>query len=120
MKTPLFVYGTLKRGGMNHRYLQRETFVAEAKLAPGFRLYDVGGYPGLVPDANATYPISGELWEVSDAGLAELDRFEGVPEGLYRREAVQLEGAHKGVAAQCYIYARSVAGLQDLGDAWRE
>jgi gamma-glutamylaminecyclotransferase len=120
MSTLLFVYGTLKRGGMNHAQLASEKFIATAQTQPGYRLYDVGSFPGLVPDATAQHSIAGELWEVSDAGLARLDCFEGVAENLFTREAIPLAPPFDHRAAQGYIYARSVAGLKDLGTEWRE
>lgn len=120
MSTLLFVYGTLKRGGVNHGQLAGEKFVAPAQARPGYRLYDVGGFPGLVPDPAATFSLAGELWEVSDTALARLDAFEGVPEGLYRREPLPLAPPFEHRRAEGYIYARSVAGLPDLGAEWRE
>lgn len=120
MSTLLFVYGTLKRGGMNHAQLASEKFVAPAQTRPGYRLYDVGGFPGLVPDATAPYPIAGELWEVSDTALARLDRFEGVAENLYTRALIPLAPPFAHHAVQGYLYARPIAGLKDLGAEWRE
>lgn len=120
MSTLLFVYGTLKRGGMNHAFLAGETFVAEARLPPGYRMFDVGGFPGLVPDPAARHSIVGELWAVTASGLSQLDRFEGVFENLYRRENVLLAAPPEHPTAQCYVYARSVAGLRDIGAEWRE
>jgi gamma-glutamylcyclotransferase (GGCT)/AIG2-like uncharacterized protein YtfP len=120
MSTLLFVYGTLKRGGKNHAHLASEKFLAPAQALPGYRLYDVGGFPGLVPDATAPFSIAGELWEVSDAALARLDAFEGVDEILYRRETIPLAPPFEKTAAQGYLYARPVAGLKDLGAEWRE
>ena len=38
--TLVFVYGTLKRGGENHRWIAQQQFVAEASTAPLYRLYD--------------------------------------------------------------------------------
>lgn len=120
MNTLLFVYGTLKRGCVNHAFLAAQTFVAPARLRAGYRMFDVGGFPGIVPDAGAQHEISGELWSVTAAGLAELDRFEGVWEDLYRRELVPLAAPAEHPTAHCYLYARSVAGRRELGAEWRE
>jgi gamma-glutamylaminecyclotransferase len=120
MTHPLFVYGTLKRGGSNHRFLAGEKFVAEARLRSGYRMFDVGGHPGLVPDPSATYEIEGELWSVSDSALATLDDFEGVAENLYRRELLPLAVPTGSATANCYLYARAVTGLRDVGACWRE
>jgi gamma-glutamylcyclotransferase (GGCT)/AIG2-like uncharacterized protein YtfP len=45
----LFVYGTLKRGGSRHSLLKDCPFLGHA-LAKGFALYDLGAYPGMVPE----------------------------------------------------------------------
>ncbi|MFO1450792.1 MAG: gamma-glutamylcyclotransferase family protein [Opitutaceae bacterium] len=114
----LFVYGTLKRGCRSHHHLARHRFVAEAVTGPGFRLYRLDGYPGLVKDATATQGITGELWEVDDAGLAELDAFEGLAEGLYRRELVALFTPPGFGEAFAYVYARGVTGRPEIGPSW--
>ena len=49
----IFVYGTLKRGGHNHHFIYRQTFAGPAHTTPGFTLFDLGGYPGLVADIEA-------------------------------------------------------------------
>ena len=115
----LFVYGTLKRGGANHGQMAGQRFVAEARTIPGYRLFDVGGYPGLVVLPADREGVTGEIWLVSPAALLRLDRFEGVSEGLYRRETVALAGPPEGKLIEGYVYARSVEGLRPVGDTWR-
>lgn len=114
----VFVYGTLKRGGSNHHYLAGQTFVGEARTRPGFRLFDVGGYPGMIPHAADRDGVEGEIWSVNAAGLADLDQLEGLAEGLYRREPVPLLPPHDAVSVDAYLYARSVAGFRELGSRW--
>jgi gamma-glutamylcyclotransferase (GGCT)/AIG2-like uncharacterized protein YtfP len=114
----LFVYGTLKRGGSNHHVLASEKFLAFARTQPGYRMFDVGGHPGLVPDSTATHAIEGELWEVRDAALAALDEFEGVDENYYRREPIALAAPHEHQRADAYIFARETAGLREIGAVW--
>ena len=53
-----------------------------------------------------------------DATLARLDEFEGVPEGLYRREVIPLVPPHARIRVEAYIYARPIAGCPRLGDRW--
>ncbi len=120
MKTLLFVYGTLKRGCCNHAQLAGQTFVAEAETTPGFVLHEVGGFPGLVAQPGGAGQVRGELWSVDADALRRLDRFEGVAEGLYRREAIPLAGKDAGRTAEAYVYARSVAGRPVVGAEWRE
>ena len=121
--TRLFVYGTLKRGCKNHRHLSGQRYLADVRTTPGYRLYSLGDYPGLVPATGDTAGITGELWEVDDAALARLDAFEGVDEGLYRREPVHLATPSIATADQpvfTYIYARDLTGRSPLGDTWTE
>jgi gamma-glutamylcyclotransferase (GGCT)/AIG2-like uncharacterized protein YtfP len=115
----VFVYGTLKRGCGNHRYLEGQAFVGTARTAPGFALFDVGGYPGMVR-APGGASVSGEVWSVDEDCLARLDELEGTDEGLYRRETVPLEGPPGESEAQAYVYLKSTEGLVALGDSWRQ
>jgi gamma-glutamylcyclotransferase (GGCT)/AIG2-like uncharacterized protein YtfP len=119
MATHLFVYGTLMRGESRHRHLEGETFVADVRSAPGYRLFDAGDYPALVEDSEGV-SILGELWLVSDAALRELDDVEGVDEGLYSRRRVPLLPPHADVVAEGYVYLEPVAGMAEIGRSWRD
>ena len=118
--TRLFVYGTLKRGCKNHHLLAGQTYVGEARTAPGYRLHDLGDFPGMVPDAADSGGVTGEVWSVTAAALARLDAFEGVPEGLYRRDRVALIGPFNDTEAHTYLYAGDVSGHPALGPTWVE
>lgn len=116
--TLLFVYGTLKRGGSNHRQLSGQTFVATGRTVPGYRLFDLGDFPGMVSFPSAPDGVEGEVWSVDDAALLRLDDFEGVAQGLYRREPVALLAPFAGQTVQAYLYSHSVEGRRDLGSIW--
>lgn len=96
----LFVYGSLKRGFLHHDRLAGAEWVREATTAPGHRLVVYGSYPALVAGGQGV--VHGELWRVGAELLAELDRFEDVPQ-LYVRRALPLED---GSEAQSYFAAR--------------
>jgi gamma-glutamylaminecyclotransferase len=117
--TLLFVYGTLKRGCKNHRHLADQTFVGEARTAPGYRLYDLGDYPGMIADPTDTQGVTGEVWSVDAAALARLDDFEGVGEALYRRERIRLLPPFDQAAVHTYLYNRD-PGTRPLGPTWIE
>ena len=87
----LFVYGTLLRGQSNHRHLAGSALVGEAVTVDCFALY-LDGLP-MVFEHDPVSPIHGELYRVSPATLAMLDRLEGHPE-VYRRSrvAVRVKG----------------------------
>ena len=120
MTTLLFVYGTLKSGGCNHGQMVGQTLVGPARTVPGFRLFDVGGYPGLVSIPTDREGVVGEVWRVSAEALERLDAFEGVAEGLYRRERVPLLAPFADQGVEAYFFASGVAGRRDLGSEWIE
>jgi gamma-glutamylcyclotransferase (GGCT)/AIG2-like uncharacterized protein YtfP len=118
--TPVFVYGTLKRGCSNHHFLAGQAFLGEARTAPGFTLFELNGFPGMVAVADDREGVSGEVWSVDDATLIRLDELEGTAEGLYRREAVPLLAPFGHEAVNAYVYARSIEGRRKAGSSWRE
>jgi gamma-glutamylcyclotransferase (GGCT)/AIG2-like uncharacterized protein YtfP len=83
----LFVYGTLRSGQSNHRELSRARFVRASATVANYELVDLGAYPALLEGGKTA--VHGELYEVTDALLAELDIFEDVPT-LYERKSVAL------------------------------
>jgi gamma-glutamylaminecyclotransferase len=116
-KTMLFVYGTLKRGEPRHRYLAGQTLIASVATVPAYRLFSVGDYPALVRRDNG-HSIEGELWEVDEACLRVLDQVEGVEQGLYAREPIEVLPPHDGANVATYVYRLSVDGLPDCGTRW--
>ena len=116
--TTVFVYGTLKRGGSNHLFLAGQHFLGDARTTPGFTLYSLGDYPGMVRVPGDTAGVTGELWSVDDACLDELDRLEGLDEGLYERVDVLLAPNPHAASAQTYLYLRLHHGLPSLGSTW--
>lgn len=114
----IFVYGTLKRGGTNHHFLATQRFIAEARTAPGFVLYALDGYPGMIADAADRSGVTGEIWEVNSPGLAALDELEGVADGLYRRALVPLAPPHNTLQVEGYLYAQRIVGRARIGSTW--
>lgn len=115
--TRLFVYGTLKRGYCRHAALCGQTFLAEARTAPLYRMLNVGTYPGLIAVREGGCSIQGEVWEVQPAALAHLDEVEGTAEGQYERRLIHLEQDGFG-PVEAYFYLWSTAGCPDCGDRW--
>lgn len=115
--TRVFVYGTLKRGGRNHSLLAGQQFLGPARTAPGFTLFSLGEYPGMVRDPSDTAGVTGELWAVDVACLQHLDELEGVDEGLYERVPVPLD--HSPAArAQSYLFLRPISHHPHIGSSW--
>jgi gamma-glutamylaminecyclotransferase len=117
----VFVYGTLKRGCCNHDWMRGQRFVGEVWTQPCYRLFDLGGYPGLILDEDAGYAVFGEVWEVDSAGLKRLDLLEGLEVGEYHRVEMLLAGDWTGRGVIGYLYALPVDEAEELGDGvWRE
>jgi len=109
----VFVYGTLKRGQVNHHCLAAARWLGEAEL-PGLVLHDLGPFPMAVPGDGC---IQGELYAVDPAALERLDHLEGCPR-LYRRQRLPL-----GDGRQAWVYLgrpRQVRHSPVLADGvWR-
>lgn len=116
--THVFVYGTLKRGGSNHAFLAGQKFLGEARTQPGFTLYSLGDFPAMVRAPGDREGVTGELWAVDDVCLDELDRLEGLDEGLYERVDVLLTPPAMVPSAQTYLYLRPHHGLPPVGATW--
>lgn len=95
----VFVYGTLRRGGagaMSVRFPGAK-FIADAKVSG--RLYDLGAHPGVLLDESDS-TVMGEVYEVDDELLNELDEFEA--SSHYRRKQVEISlGTH---TRPCWVY----------------
>jgi gamma-glutamylaminecyclotransferase len=115
--TRVFVYGTLKRGGENHEWIKAQTFVASARTKPLYRMYDLGGYPGMIRSENGL-AIEGEVWDVDEAGLTRLDVLEDTEGGEYERVLIELEGEFAAKRVEGYLYLRDVSGRRDVGACW--
>lgn len=117
--TRVFVYGTLKRGGDNHAHLAYQQFLGEARTPPGYTLYSLGDYPGMVRAADDTAGVTGELWVVDDSCLQQLDLLEGVAEGLYERVSIKLATPADAQPVETYLYLGNVTGRPALGSEWK-
>ena len=83
----VFVYGTLRRGcarAMSIRF-PNSKFIADARVSGS--LYDLGAYPGLVLEQSNSL-VTGEVYEVDDEILNELDDFEA--SSNYRRKQIEV------------------------------
>lgn len=116
--TRVFVYGTLKRGGSNHRFLAGQHYLGTTRTVAGYTLYSLGDYPGMIRSDDPAHTVTGELWSVDAACLAALDELEGVEEGLYTREPIVLAPPFDTEPVATYLYQRSLAGRAHLGDSW--
>lgn len=118
MSLQIFVYGTLKRGLSNAFYLAGQRFVASVRTKPVYRMVDCGGYPGMYPVKENGVSIEGEIWEVSEECVAQLDLLEDVVGGEYERVPVQLEPPYEWAEVLGFLYLRDASSLPDAGSNW--
>jgi gamma-glutamylcyclotransferase (GGCT)/AIG2-like uncharacterized protein YtfP len=95
----VFVYGTLRRGGlraMSVRFPEAK-FIADAKVSGS--LYDLGPHPGvLLNESNSA--VTGEVYEVDDELLSKLDDMEASSNYLRK----QVETSVGSQRRMCWIY----------------
>ncbi len=124
----LFVYGTLRQASdhSSHGLLEEGAqLIGPARLKG--RLYEIDGYPGVVPADSEAEQVAGELYRLLEPAvvLAALDDYEEAGEGYpqpreYRRcrITVELENGTE-LVAWCYLYNRPTAGLRWIpGGDW--
>ena len=111
----LFVYGTLRRGECNEHLMVRARFVDAARTERGFELFHMGWHPAMV--RGGTDAVTGEVWEIDAATLAELDQLEQHPTWFQRTVIALADGR----SVETYLLPRAgVAGRAriDSGD-WK-
>jgi gamma-glutamylcyclotransferase (GGCT)/AIG2-like uncharacterized protein YtfP len=91
----LFVYGALKSGGEESAVLAGSRLVGPATVA-GTLYQTPSGYPALMLAGAGR--VHGEIWNCAPEILRELDAYEGVEDGLFRRVGVRV-GDHA-----CWTY----------------
>ena len=96
----LFVYGTLRSNGAGAALLADGALVGAGSV--GGVLYDIdGAYPAMIVYGNT--PVQGEVWRCPAGLLPQLDEYEGVTDGLFRRIGVEVEIADGGMLG-CWTY----------------
>ncbi|MDD2648549.1 MAG: gamma-glutamylcyclotransferase [Eubacteriales bacterium] len=107
---PIFVYGSLMRGRTAEHYLHGSRFIGRYVLC-GYAMYDLGDYPGIVPQDGGT--VLGEIFEVSGSAIELMDEYEDEGEHYIRREitAQNESGARK---AEAYIYILPLDGREHM------
>lgn len=95
------VYGTLKKGYSNYnRYLYNSKYIASGQTQDKYPLI-ISGLPFLIENSGQGHNVDVDVFKVSDAKLADLDRLEGHPT-WYRRKQIPVQV--KGKTLMCWIY----------------
>lgn len=117
MASLVFVYGTLKQGFRNAHVNTGVRVPGDFVSERPYPLYVVGPYhlPWLVDQPGQGQPVTGQLYEVDDAGLARMDALERITEpDWYRRGeiVVRREGDAAGEPVTALVYFGSAQRLQ--------
>lgn len=112
MSNKVFVYGTLKSGGQIrglNQFGDGAVIVGKAQTVyPDYDMIDLGAFPGVVK--GGTYKIQGEVWEVDDQTMQDLDAIEGYPD-FYNREVTMTT---QGKAWMYYLPRDTYAGYENV------
>lgn len=97
----IFVYGSLKKGFGNHSFLSDSTFLGTTTTAEStYSMLSLGAFPAVIPGGENA--IQGELYEVDDSTLQDIDKLEGNG-SFYERAQVSLSN---GEVAWMYLFLR--------------
>lgn len=113
----LFVYGTLKRGFVNHEpYMASAEFLGTVKTCETFPLVLHGASytPVLVDTGGRGHRIQGELYRIDNPTLDELDRLEEVnARDGYRRRRLSVTDS-RGAIHNVWGYLKPVTWVEDV------
>ncbi len=110
----VFVYGTLRRGYVNHHLLRGARGLGPARTLRPYALY-LGEFPYLV-EQEPVCAIVGELYAVSPAGLRLLDQLEEHPDWYQRRQVPVSDGQGQTRQAWVYFFPQPQGRLLASGD----
>ena len=121
-KYNLFVYGTLKKFERASYMLADANFVADAVTKPKYQLYSCGLYPALILGDKS---VQGEIYEIDEDTKIRLDNYEGVFDGYYNFEEIELitvnlvSGNYKFLNKPifAYLYQKDVSDFEKI-DTW--
>lgn len=112
------VYGSLRAGFYNHSFMANAEAIGSSWLG-GFRMHDLGHFPGIVISEDTNEKVLVEWYRVGDNTLAELDALEDyfpdAPEtSIYLRQVTQSPFGD----AWIYLYNQTLeqAPLVESGD----
>ena len=112
--TLFFVYGTLMQySGRMNAFSPKAQYLNDI-LIEGYRLYSLGGFPGLTRGGPGDY-VKGELWRVPNSDIPKLDRYES--EGyLYLRQQINDDDGDEPIYAYIYNHDTSSHTRIESGD----
>jgi gamma-glutamylcyclotransferase (GGCT)/AIG2-like uncharacterized protein YtfP len=86
------VYGSLRKGFMNHQLLGAYNANSLGTVTVrGWLMVDLGAFPMVVPSADPSDSIEVEVYSISHVGLDRLDVLEGVSNKFYERVTINTQ-----------------------------
>jgi gamma-glutamylaminecyclotransferase len=99
----IFVYGSLKKNFKYHYLIEDYAiFVDKAKTKDLYSLYRYKNYDFPYLSKNKSFNIRGELYEINDFLLGQLDQLEGYP-NFYTREKIAII-SDSGITYNAIVY----------------
>ena len=107
----IFVYGTLKEGFCNFHVNRGRRVDGDYATVQAHALYILGPrhLPWLVQQPGQGGPVVGQLFEVDDTTLTDMDRLERITDPMwYRREALAVRPVEGGTERTVWVYMGSL------------
>ncbi len=104
----LFVYGTLREGENNHKYMKDATLLSRNASIAGSLVDSGNGFPGLLLESSV---VHGELYEVSEEALRRIDELEQYfgpedPRNQFYRVECEVNVERGKLLTWTYVYNR--------------
>ena len=112
-KTVQFVYGTLKKKFHNHYLLESSKYLGNGHTKSKYALYE-SGIPFVIKNEQVSF-IYGELYEIIDKTLKQLDKLEGHPVWYCREQVEIITETGKSILAWLYFYPEPNGKLNTTG-----
>ncbi len=80
----VFVYGTLKRGQRNYRFMRGSRFVGLHRTERVYSMFEFEGYPAVC--VGGSHAVTGEVYQVDDHQFRRIDDLEWYPHFYQRIE----------------------------------
>lgn len=116
-KNTVFVYGTLR--GRD----KAGTITPATHVLWGYALYNYyNKFPYIEHTGGTKDYVLGNIIEVDDAELAQLDQYEGLANNLYSRERVHVEeaGGFGDTTTEVWVYVADEISLRILSGDWAD
>lgn len=118
----VFIYGTLKKGYPNHdEYLRSEKYLGKYRTIDCFPLVVANKWfaPILLQEPGVGKQVIGELYQVSESKLADLDRLEHThqPKG-YKRIVIEIQSIDKQQQLRVFTYMNERTHVTDISSEY--